>query len=163
MSKIRGKNTKPELFVRSLLHRAGYRFSLHRKELPGKPDIVLRKYKTVVFVHGCFWHRHKGCKTASMPKTNVEFWQQKFERNVSNDRKHKRDLKKLGWKVIVVWECELKNPDKVLDRLQKFLPTDYADDTDKVIHYPTAEAVQLKAAESGAEYSATKRRKRHKE
>ena len=124
MAKIRGKNTKPELLVRSMLHRAGYRFSLHRKDLPGTPDIVLRKYRTVIFVHGCFWHRHKNCKIASMPKSNVEFWQAKFDRNVHNDKKHKRELKKLGWHVLTVWECQLKKPDKVLAKLERLLPTD---------------------------------------
>jgi DNA mismatch endonuclease (patch repair protein) len=158
MSKIRGKNTNPERIVRAMLHRAGYRFSLHRKDLPGKPDIVLRKYKSVVFVHGCFWHRHKNCKIASMPKSNVAFWQAKFDRNVANDQKHRRALKKLGWNVIVVWECELKKPDKVLAKLQKGLNTGIT----KVIHYPTARASGLKAAEKKAEYRTGKRGKEHK-
>ncbi len=121
MAAIKGKNTKPELLVRSMLHRAGYRFSLHRKDLPGKPDIVLRKYKTVIFVHGCFWHRHKGCKGATTPKTRTEWWQQKFDRNVANDKKHNRALKKLGWNVITVWECELMKPEKVLAKLHRAL------------------------------------------
>ena len=151
MAKIKGKNTKPELAVRSLLHRAGYRFSLHRKELPGKPDIVLRKYKTVVFVHGCFWHRHKNCKTASMPKSNTAFWQAKFDRNVSNDRKHRHALEKLGWNVIVVWECELKkDPAKVLAKLQKSLA---AQVPKKTIRYPMPEETEIPmAAEAQAEY-----------
>ncbi|MEA2068203.1 MAG: DNA mismatch endonuclease Vsr [Verrucomicrobiota bacterium] len=155
MGKIRGKNTKPELLTRSMLHRAGYRFSLHRKDLPGKPDIVLRKYKTVIFVHGCFWHRHKNCKIASTPKSNTEFWEAKFERNVSNDRKHKRTLKKLGWKVIVVWECELKNPGKVMARLRKELVAD------KIIQYPVEKEPVAMAAESRTEY-VVKRKKRKK-
>lgn len=121
MAQIKGKNTKPEILVRSMLHRAGYRFSLHRKDLPGKPDIVLPKYRTVIFVHGCFWHRHKNCKYATTPGTNVEFWQKKFERNVSNDRKHSRELRRLGWHVITVWECQLKKPDRVFRRLEKAL------------------------------------------
>ncbi|WP_136077270.1 very short patch repair endonuclease [Pontiella desulfatans] len=146
MSKIRGKNTKPELLVRSMLHRAGYRFSLHRKDLPGKPDITLRKHKTVVFVHGCFWHRHKHCRVASTPKSNTEFWEHKFERNVANDRKHKRELRKLGWNVIVIWECELKDPEKVLVRLMNELTPE------KVLHYPTAEDTSLIAAEAKAKY-----------
>ncbi len=151
MAKIRGKNTKPELAVRSLLHRAGYRFSLHRKELPGKPDIVLRKYNTIVFVHGCFWHRHKNCKIASMPKSNTEFWQAKFDRNVSNDRKHTRQLRKMGWHVLTVWECELKKPEKVLAKLQRNLT---AKETKKIIQYPTAEDAEVPmAAEGQAEYS----------
>jgi len=117
MAAIKGKNTKPELLVRSMLHRAGYRFSLHRKDLPGKPDIVLRKYKTVIFVHGCFWHRHTGCKGATTPKTRTEWWQAKFDRNVYNDRKHTRQLRKMGWHVLTVWECQLKKPEQVMLRL----------------------------------------------
>jgi DNA mismatch endonuclease (patch repair protein) len=151
MGRIRGKNTKPELLVRSLLHRAGYRFSLHRKNLPGKPDIVLRKYKTVVFVHGCFWHRHTGCKVASTPKSNTEFWQAKFDRNVSNDRNHRRALKNLGWHVLTVWECELRHPEKVLAKLRGKLPKG------KIITYPTAENQALPlAAEAQAEYKTKK-------
>lgn len=111
MAQIKGKNTKPELIVRSMLHRMGYRFRLHRKNLPGKPDIVLPKYKTIIFVHGCFWHRHEGCKGCTTPKSNTEFWQEKFDRNVANDHKHQREIEVLGWKVIVVWECELKDLD----------------------------------------------------
>jgi DNA mismatch endonuclease (patch repair protein) len=121
MSRIKGKDTKPEVLVRSMLHRAGYRFRKNVKTLPGKPDIVLPKYRTVIFVHGCFWHRHKGCKQASTPSTNVEFWQKKFERNVSNDRKHRRELKTLGWKVVTVWECQLKKPGRVVQRLENTL------------------------------------------
>ena len=108
MSRIKSKDTKPEMQVRSALHRAGYRFRLHVKDLPGKPDIVLPKYKTVIFVHGCFWHRHKGCPEASMPSTNQDFWKEKFRQNVKRDKKGQAALKRLGWKVIVIWECELK-------------------------------------------------------
>ncbi len=114
MSRIRSKNTKPELIVRSLLHGMGYRFRLHRKDLPGKPDIVLPKYKTVIFVHGCFWHRHKGCKKCTTPSSNKEYWKRKFERNVANDKIHKAQLRGKGWKVFVIWECETNN----LDNLQ---------------------------------------------
>jgi len=110
MSRIRGKDTKPEVLVRSMLHRAGYRFRKNVSTLPGKPDIVLPKYRTVIFVHGCFWHRHKGCKDATTPKSNKAFWRKKFERNVSNDRKHARELRKLGWKVVTVWSCQLMMP-----------------------------------------------------
>lgn len=121
MSRIKGKDTRPEVLVRSMLHRAGYRFRKNVKTLPGKPDIVLPKYRTVIFVHGCFWHRHKGCKDATTPKTNTEFWQKKFERNVYNDRKHVRELRKLGWHVVTVWECQLKKPEQVFGRLEKAL------------------------------------------
>ena len=109
MSRIRSKDTAPELRVRSALHRAGYRFRLHVKDLPGKPDIVLPKYKTVIFVHGCFWHRHKGCPEASVPSTNQEYWKKKFQRNVERDKQDQAELKKLGWRVIVVWGCETKS------------------------------------------------------
>jgi DNA mismatch endonuclease (patch repair protein) len=108
MSRIKGKNTKPELIVRSQLHRMGFRFRLHRKDLPGKPDIVLPKYKTVIFVHGCFWHGHKGCKFFVVPKTRTEFWVNKINTNIRNDKKNHRLLKKMGWKVVVCWECKLK-------------------------------------------------------
>ena len=106
MSGIRGKDTKPELIVRRFLHREGLRFRLHAK-LPGKPDLVFPKYKTVVFVHGCFWHRHKGCRLATTPATNPVFWQEKFDANVHRDALVKKALSKLGWKVLVVWACEL--------------------------------------------------------
>lgn len=113
MSHIRSSDTKPELIVRSMLHRMGYRFRLHRSDLSGKPDIVLPRYKTVVFVNGCFWHRHKGCKRCTTPSSNREYWQKKFERNTANDRIHQAKLKKEGWKVIVIWECETKNVSKL--------------------------------------------------
>ena len=121
MAKIKGKNTGPERAVRSLLHRAGYRFRIHVPELPGKPDVVLPKYGTVVFVHGCFWHRHKNCKVATMPKSHRKFWADKFARNVANDRKHLRQLRRLGWKVATVWACQLKHPERVRDRIEKVL------------------------------------------
>lgn len=108
MSQIRGKNTKPELAVRSALHRLGFRFSLHRSDLPGKPDLVLPKYHAAIFVHGCFWHRHKGCKLAYSPKTKQEFWQQKFSNNVDRDKHNLDALTELGWNPIVIWECEIK-------------------------------------------------------
>ena len=106
MSGIRGKNTKPELIVRSFLHRAGLRFRLHAR-LPGKPDLVFPKYRTVVFVHGCFWHRHKGCRFATTPASNAAFWQEKFVANVSRDAVVKKALRKLGWRVRVIWACQL--------------------------------------------------------
>ncbi len=109
MSRIRGKDTKPELRVRSQLYRMGYRFRLHRKDLPGRPDIVLPKYDTVIFVHGCFWHRHKGCRFAYTPKTRVEFWQTKFDLNVRRDRRNEAALRKRGWRIIRIWECETES------------------------------------------------------
>lgn len=114
MSRIRSKNTKPELAVRSMLHRMGYRFRLHRRDLPGCPDIVLPKYKTVIFVHGCFWHQHPGCKYAYNPKSRKAFWQKKFKQNVERHKRVRKELTKLGWKVIVIWECQIKNLNKVI-------------------------------------------------
>ena len=121
MAKIKGKNTRPEIVVRSLLYRAGYRFRIHVASLPGKPDIVLPRYRTVVFVHGCFWHRHKGCKAATTPKSHRRFWADKFKRNVANDRKHQRQLRRLGWKVVTVWECQLRWPEKAMRRVERVL------------------------------------------
>lgn len=107
MSNIRSKDTLPEKKVRSWLHAHGFRFRIHRKDLPGKPDIVLPKYKSIIFVHGCFWHRHEGCKEASVPKTNSEYWEKKIARNIERDSEEKQKLESAGWKVIVVWECEV--------------------------------------------------------
>lgn len=107
MSRIRSANTKPELCVRSVLHRMGFRFRLHRKDLPGKPDIVLPRLKTVIFVHGCYWHRHQGCKFAYEPKSRVEFWTAKFIDNVERDKRNRDALEALGWRVLVIWECEV--------------------------------------------------------
>ena len=123
MSRIKGRNTKPELAVRSLLHRMGYRFRLHRADLPGKPDIVLPRYQTVIFVHGCFWHRHKGCRFAYTPKTRMDFWLKKLESNVIRDIHVKSDLELLGWRVIIVWECELRD----LSLLSRRIVTTLAD------------------------------------
>ena len=117
MSRISGKNTKPELAVRSLLHRQGFRFRVNRKDLPGKPDIVLKKHKAVIFVHGCFWHRHKGCNDTSTPKTRTQFWQKKFDENVARDKRNIRALRESGWNVIVVWECEIKASVTLTQRL----------------------------------------------
>jgi DNA mismatch endonuclease, patch repair protein len=122
MSRIRGRDTKPELIVRSLLHRMGYRFRLHDKTLPGKPDVVLSKHRTVVQVHGCFWHRHPNCKYAYTPKSRVEFWQAKFEENTERDRLTTQELRVLGWRVIIIWECETKNMDTLIDKLTALLP-----------------------------------------
>lgn len=109
MSRIRGKDTAPELRLRSLLHRSGFRFRLHDRSLPGKPDLVLPKYRTAIFVHGCFWHRHPGCAGATTPSTRRDFWLEKLEGNVSRDERNRLALEAAGWNVIVVWECELKS------------------------------------------------------
>ena len=118
MSRIKGRNTGPELRLRSLLHRAGFRFRLHVKDLPGKPDIVLPKYRTAIFVHGCFWHRHEGCRNATTPSTRAEFWQEKFDGNVKRDRRNRAALKTAGWAVITVWECDLKaDADRIVQQI----------------------------------------------
>lgn len=109
------------MIVRRMLHALGYRFRLHRKDLPGKPDIVLQKHRTAIFVHGCFWHRHPGCKRASTPATNIEFWRNKFAANVSRDAKQIEVLESGRWRVLVVWECETKNPMALSDSLSRFL------------------------------------------
>ena len=119
MSQVKSKDTKPEIRVRSMLHAMGFRFRLQRKDLPGRPDITLPKYKTVVFVHGCFWHRHPGCKKTTTPATRVQFWQEKFRKNVERDGRNQRDLVQLGWTVIVVWECELRDEGSLTCRLEK--------------------------------------------
>ncbi len=117
MGRVRGRDTKPELRVRSWLHRNGFRFRLHRRDLPGTPDIVLPGRRTVIFVHGCFWHRHPGCKFASHPATNTEFWAKKFEGTVRRDQESQVALQALGWKVIVIWQCELRNEEELWRRL----------------------------------------------
>ena len=121
MSRIRSKDTKPEIIVRSLLHKMGYRFRLYRKDMPGKPDIVLTKYKTIIFVHGCFWHRHKGCKRCTTPTTNRKYWLPKLERNIAKYKENRKKLKVIGWTPFVVWECEIKNLDKLSKKLNEEL------------------------------------------
>jgi len=119
MSQIRGKDTKPEIMVRKFLHSNGFRFRLHGKHLPGKPDLVLKKHNTVIFVHGCFWHAHEGCKYFVIPKTRTEWWTNKIYGNKAKDEENKKKLKQLGWRVIIIWECELKrgNRDKTFESL----------------------------------------------
>lgn len=125
MRQVKGRDTSPEKIVRSLLHRMGYRFRLQRDDLPGKPDIVLPRFKTVVFVNGCFWHRHSGCKRATTPATNVDYWQTKFARNVARDARNQAELEKMGWRVVIVWECELKDKTTLEKRLDDYLKGSY--------------------------------------
>jgi len=127
MARVSGKDTKPEMKLRRLLHGIGFRYRLHRKDLPGKPDLVLAKYKAVIFVHGCFWHRHSGCKHATTPSSNVEYWARKFERNVERDQRVQQELRELGWRVTVVWACELKHMNAMAIRLIRFLGDGYFD------------------------------------
>ena len=121
MSRIRGRGTKPELIVRRITHRLGFRFRLHRKDLPGRPDIVFPRYRAVIMVHGCFWHRHPGCKHASIPKTRKLFWKNKLEDNVARDRRNETALLELGWRVMVIWQCETKDREAVAARIESFL------------------------------------------
>ncbi|MEX0598782.1 MAG: DNA mismatch endonuclease Vsr, partial [Candidatus Paceibacterota bacterium] len=109
MGKIRSKDTKPEILLRSALHRLGYRFRIHKKDLPGKPDIVLPKYNTIIFVHGCFWHFHKNCKEGRIPDTNTNYWEKKLLNTVIRDKKYQQACEELGWNVVIVWECEIEN------------------------------------------------------
>jgi DNA mismatch endonuclease (patch repair protein) len=119
MSRIRGKDTKPEMLVRQYLHARGMRYRLHTKDLPGKPDLVFSGLRTVLFVHGCFWHRHEGCRYFVVPKTRTDFWLEKIGRNVANDKRQQQELKAQGWRVLVVWECELRpiHRERTLERL----------------------------------------------
>ncbi|HLO72047.1 MAG TPA: DNA mismatch endonuclease Vsr [Flavipsychrobacter sp.] len=120
MSRIKGKDTKPEMLVRKFLHANGYRYRLHTKDLPGKPDIVLPKYHTVIFINGCFWHGHEGCKYFSIPKTKTEWWTNKINTNIANDKKAIEALSKDGWKIITIWTCEMK-PNKLENTLVSIL------------------------------------------
>ena len=121
MSRIRGKDTKPEIVVRCLVHRMGYRFRLHRRDLPGTPDIVLPCHRKIIFVHGCFWHMHRCRYGLVVPRTNAEFWQAKRLGNVERDRRNIRKLRESGWTVLVVWECQTRDLSKLLEKLESFL------------------------------------------
>lgn len=121
MAQIRCADTRPEIQVRSMLHRCGFRFRLHRRDLPGRPDIVLPKFRVAIFVHGCFWHRHPGCRFAYTPKSRQGFWAAKFQANVARDERTASRLKELGWKVAVVWECELRDPERLQLQLVELL------------------------------------------
>ncbi|MCK1744150.1 DNA mismatch endonuclease Vsr [Bradyrhizobium sp. 139] len=121
MARIRSRHTTPELTVRRIVHSLGFRYRLHRRDLPGTPDLVLPKSKRVIFVNGCFWHRHPSCHLTSMPKSNVAFWEAKFERTVRRDEMARRALQELGWTVLTVWECETRDVQSLAGRLRKLL------------------------------------------
>jgi DNA mismatch endonuclease (patch repair protein) len=121
MRAIRAYNTKPEVLVRRIIHRMGFRFRLHRNDLPGRPDIVLPKHRKIIQVHGCFWHGHRTCKLAHNPKSNQEYWGPKLARTIQRDAKNHRELKRLGWKVLILWECETRVSESLLKSLEKFL------------------------------------------
>ncbi len=125
MSRIRSKDTKPEIIVRQLLHKSGLRFRLHVKDLPGKPDIVLPKYKTIIFINGCFWHGHEDCKYYIIPKTRTKFWEDKIKYNISRDNNNEMELRNKGWKVAIIWQCQLKaDQQKTISELIKLIKTD---------------------------------------
>lgn len=119
MSSVKQRHTKPEMIVRSLLHQLGYRFRLHRKDLPGSPDIVLPKFHTAIFVHGCFWHQHKNCGKSRRPSSNQNYWNTKLDENITRDRRKERELSKLGWRVLTVWQCETKDLDILTKKMKK--------------------------------------------
>lgn len=121
MAGIRSKDTKPEMAVRSMLHRMGFRYRLHRTDLPGKPDIALPKHRKVIFVHGCFWHQHRGCSLASRPASNVDYWEPKLSGNVKRDLRNRRQLRALGWRSLVIWECQTRDPERLMRILSLFL------------------------------------------
>ena len=121
MSRIRSKDTEPEMIVRKTVHALGYRYRLHRRDLPGTPDLVFSGSRKVVFVHGCFWHRHKGCQNATEPKTRPDFWKKKFRRNVERDKEAIAKLEAMGWQVLIIWECETSDPAFLEFKLQHFL------------------------------------------
>lgn len=121
MGRVKGRDTSPERAVRSIIHSHGYRFRLHGKDLPGKPDIVLPRHKKVILVNGCFWHGHKGCARAKRPDTNADFWNAKIDANMQRDVRNVRKLRRLGWSVMTVWSCELRKPEKLERRLLRFL------------------------------------------
>lgn len=120
MRAVKSKGTKPELKVRKLLHHAGYRYRLHRKDLPGNPDIVFPRRCAAIFIHGCFWHQHPGCRHADRPSSNNEYWTKKLNRNVERDERNIASLREMGWKALVLWECELKKPD-LIPSIERFL------------------------------------------
>ena len=121
MSRIKSKDTRPEWLVRRLVYSMGYRYRLHRRDLAGCPDLVFASRRRIIFVHGCFWHRHEGCKFASMPKTRTEFWHKKFQDNVARDIRVRGELSNAGWKVMLVWQCETLMPEKLAETLERFL------------------------------------------
>ena len=123
MARIQGRDTVPEVVVRRTAHRLGFRFRLYRKDLPGRPDLVFPRYRAVVFVHGCFWHRHDGCRFAYNPRSRVRFWTDKFRQNVARDHRTEVALRSLRWRVLVIWECETRDDSVVAGRLERFLRT----------------------------------------
>ncbi len=121
MARVKGRDTGPELLVRAIVHSLGYRFRLYRRDLPGNPDITLPKHRKVIFVHGCFWHGHKRCPRSARPSTNIAFWRKKLDSNIARDRRNIGQLRKDGWRVLVVWQCQTRKPETLKRALSKFL------------------------------------------
>lgn len=121
MSHIHGKDTAPEMAIRRLIHGMGYRYRLHDRSLPGTPDIIFRARKKIIFVNGCFWHRHQGCRLATIPKTNVDYWTEKFRLNAERDRKTLEEFESIGWKTLVIWQCEIRDVEKLKGKIIEFL------------------------------------------
>jgi DNA mismatch endonuclease (patch repair protein) len=121
MRAVKSRDTGPEIAIRKIVHRLGYRYRLHVRSLPGRPDLVFPSRRKIIFVHGCFWHRHSGCKRATLPKTRQQFWRNKLASNVARDRRAGHELKRLDWAILTVWQCELKKPDRLTKRLNDFL------------------------------------------
>jgi DNA mismatch endonuclease (patch repair protein) len=150
MSRIKSKNTKPEIVFRKLLHRSGFRYRLHDKKLPGKPDLVLKRYKTVVFIHGCFWHKHENCPRRNItPKDNAAYWQEKQNKNAARDAANAEKLERIGWRVFTVWECDLKAPEAQLERFKLFI----ASGTVAELYPAGRDASALIAASAELDYS----------
>jgi DNA mismatch endonuclease (patch repair protein) len=147
MAAVRSKNTKPELAVRSLVHELGFRFRLHRTDLPGTPDLVFPRLRCVLFVHGCFWHRHQNCPATTTPKDNAEYWGAKFERNVERDHAAARELRALGWQVLVIWECQTRNAPQLRQKLKRFLDRQSAKAADR--QRARAERITCNSLQSG--------------
>lgn len=121
MRRVKGHGTKPEILVRSVIHRMGYRFRVNRRDLPGSPDIVLSRHGKAIFVHGCFWHGHTSCPRAKRPTTNADFWNEKLDGNIQRDKRCLVELRSMGWDVLVIWQCETRKPEKLLAKLERFL------------------------------------------
>lgn len=125
MARIGPRDSKPEMIVRRLAHALGYRYRLHRRDLPGTPDMVFPRLRKAIFVHGCFWHRHEGCKYSTTPKTRTDFWEDKFKKNTERDARKERELRALGWDVLTIWECETRNPNCLNEKLNNWLGSEH--------------------------------------
>lgn len=143
MSSVGGKNTEPELIVRRMLHRMGYRFRVHSRKLPGTPDVVLARHRKVIFVHGCFWHGHPGCKNGARPTSNTDFWNSKLDSNISRDATVERELEEQGWDVFVIWECEIRDKEALEKSLRKFMEAGTSGVAKKAVDHTPAASSKL--------------------